>query len=219
MIPRLLLTLGLLAGFAAAASAQTTDKITGKVTSVEVRGKTAKLTVATDLGDQTYDITPKVELEIVSTGDDACLMKGLFVKVDAVESNQKYFGTVFSVYPEHMGRIPPAAAVKAPIEAGQSQNRHFVTGEIAAFTPATEPDAKYDLLELKTTGKATLTVYMEKNRTVKVVQSEPGHIEKDQPAVIVGKRAGNKLLPSAITINTGKKLLGDDFQTALKRKK
>jgi hypothetical protein len=209
----------LLWGLVAPANAQISDKITGKVVGVEARGKAAKLTVATDIGEQTYDITPKVDLEIVSTGDETCLVKGLFVKVDAVESNQKYFGTVFSVYPEHVGRIPPAAAVKAPKEAGQSQNRHFITGEIASFTPAADPDAKYDLLELKGMGKATLTVYMEKNRTVNVVQGDPARILKDQPAVITGKKAGNKLLPSVITINTGEKLLGDAFQETLKRKK
>jgi len=215
MIARLIPAAVVCVMISAVASAQTGDMLTGKVASAETKGKTTKLTVATEAGDQTFELTPKVELEIVSTGDDACLAKGLLVRVDSVESNKYYFGSTFSVYPEFEGKTPPAAPVKAPMEIGQSKNRYFITGEIVQFEA--KPEEKYDALELKGTGKAVVPIYVERQRAIRVVQTDPSHIEAGQSVTLTGKKAGAKFLPSKVSINTGATIKGDEL--VVKKKK
>jgi len=217
MMWRALVSVGLWLCLVSVAPGQSTESLSGKVGAVEAKGKSTRLTVTTEVGDQTYDLPPKVELEILSTGDDACLVAGLLVKIDAVESNKAYFATVLSVYPEFEGKAPPAAAVKAPKEIGQSQNRHFITGEIVSYK--SQPDEKYDLIELKGAGRNVLSVYVERQHSVRVVQSDPSHIAVNQAVTVTGRKAGTRLIPTKVTVNTGTTLQGEEFAATLKRKK
>jgi 3D (Asp-Asp-Asp) domain-containing protein len=216
MLVRALLIAGL--GFSGLpARAAEPDSVTGTVSAVEVKGKTAKLTVSVDGVDRVFDLTPKVELEILSNADDACLSPGLFVKVDAVESNNLQFGRVFSVYPDYVGKVAPAAATKAPMAAGQSVNRYLVTGEIAKFTAT--PEEKYDALELRGVGKNTVPIYVERQRSVRIVQTDPKLIAAGQAVTVEGKMTGTKFLPTQVTITTGQSIKGEEFLPTLKKKK
>jgi hypothetical protein len=204
-------------GCAAAALAQTGDALSGRVTAVETKGKVAKLTVSTDMGELAIELTPKVELEIVSRGDETCLAPGLFARVEAIESNKQFFGSTFTLYPDHQGRVPPANAVKAPREPGQSQNRYFLAGEIAEFE--SKPDEKYDQLALKGTGRNSLPLYVERNRTIRVVQTDPAKIEVGQSVSLWGRKAGNRFLATKVTVDTGATVKGDELRPLESKKK
>jgi hypothetical protein len=217
MLVRVLLASCVCFGVTTAAWPQATESLSGKVGAVEVKGKTVKLTVRMEVGDQTYDLPPKVELEVVSAGDDACLAPGLVVKVDAIESNKVFFATALSVYPDFTGKAPPATPVKAPKEVGQSQNRHFITGEIVQYK--SQPEEKYDMIELKTTAKNVMSIYVERQHAVRVVQEDPSLITADQAVTVTGRRAGIKLIPAKVVIETGARLKGEEFVPTIKRKK
>lgn len=200
----------------AIAGAQT-ETIKGTVSAVETRGRTTRLTISAEGMEHVVELPPKVDLEIVSTGDDACLAPGLFVEVDSIQSNNYFFGTVFSIYPDRVGKAPPATATKAPQAPGQSVNRHFVSGEIAKFTP--QPDEKYDGLDLKKLGKDVLSVYVERKRKVRVVQADPKLIEAGQAVTVTGRKAGNKLVPMQVVVQTGRTIKGEEFVPTLKKKR
>jgi hypothetical protein len=216
MIGRALLAGWVCVAFSTIAAAQM-ETIQGKVAAVELRGRTTRLTVSADETEHVFELPAKVELEIVSAGDDACLAPGLFVEVDSIQSNNLFFGTVLSIYPDRAGKATPAAATKAAREAGQSVNRHFVSGEIAKFTA--KPDEKYDGLDLKGTGRSVLSVYVERKRKIRVVQSDPKLIAEGQKVSVTGRKSGAKLLPAQVTIETGQTLKGDELLASLKRKR
>jgi hypothetical protein len=191
--------------------------LTGKVAAVEAKGKTAVLKIKDDAGtEHSFDITPRIAFEIQSKGDDDCLAPGLFVQIDTIQSNQAYFGSTFLIYPDQPGKLPPAKAVKAPPTPGQSTQRFFVSGEIVRFEKV--EDAKYNLLHLKVNPKAELTVYIEPNHSVKVVQTDPQQAAAGQAVTIEGRAAGTKLIPAKITIDTGETLSGEELLATRKKK-
>lgn len=199
------------------AVAQPPAPLSGQVTAVDTKAKVAKLTVSTDMGEFTVDLTPKLDLEILSVGDDSCLISGLMVRIEAIESNQQYFGHTLWLYPNHQGRIPPASAVKAPAEPGQSRNRYFLTGEIAQFE--SKPDEKYDQLGLKGTGRNIQSLYLERNRSIRVVHTDPTKIEVGQSVSLVGRKAGNRFVATKVTIHTGATVKGEDLTPITDKKK
>lgn len=189
--------------------------ITGKITAVEAKGKNTVLKLKDDAGtEHSFDISPRMAFQIQSDGDDGFFAPGLFVEIDTTQSNKAYFGTAFLVYPDQTGRIPPARAVKAPPMPGQSTQRYFVSGEIARFEKV--EDGKYDLLHLKVTPKSELTVYIEPNHTLKVVQKDPQQAAVGQTVTVEGRLAGTRLIPAKITIETGVELKGEEFLAARK---
>ncbi len=206
---------------AASSSAQGTAQLpslTGKVAGVETKGRTTTLTVTDDGGNEhEFALTPKVELEIVAVGDDGFLTEGQMVQIDAVESNESFFGTTFSVYPHYSGRPVPAKAVKAPPSAGQSQNRHFVSGEIVRLDD--KGDGKYHLLQLKLNPKSQLAVYVEPTHQVRVILTDPSAIKEGQEVRVTGRQTGQRLTPTKITIVTGETLKGAEFLPTIEKKR
>ncbi len=190
----------------------------GKVSGVTTKGKTTTLKVTDEGGtEHEFTLAPKVELEIVATGDDGFLADGQMVKIAAIQSNEAFFGSQFDVYPQYVGRAAPAKGVKAPLKIGQSQSLHYITGEVSQL--ADIPDGKYDLLDLKGTGKMKLQVYVEPNHRVRVIFTDPKMIKVDQKVTVTGKAAGAKFNASKVTVNTGDTLKGAEFLPTLGKKK
>lgn len=210
--------LGASASVACAQEGADETTLDGKVTSVTTKGKTTTLKVTDEGGtEHEFTLTPKVELEIVATGDDGFLVEGQMVKIAAIQSNDNFFGSQFDVYPQAVGRAGPAKAVKAPPKIGQSQSLHYITGEVIQL--ADIPDGKYDMLDLKGTGKAKFQVYVEPNHRVRVIFTDPKSIKVDQKVTVTGKAAGAKFNASKVTINTGDTLNGAEFLPTLGKKK
>ena len=194
---------------------------TGDISRIERKGKTTTITVKGESDEQSFDLTTKVAVEISSGGDDGFLVPGLFVKIDAIEINKKLFGSSFEVFPQTTGKIPPASAVKPPVQEGQSVNRHIVSGEIAKLTPPAKGE-KYAHLELRQAGKATLSVFVEPEHTVSVVVSDPTKLEEGQSATVTGLKSGNKFLAQKLAVTTTTKLKAEeslDDLTGKKKKK
>jgi hypothetical protein len=213
----LFLSAMILVGNAALAQPPGSSVITGKVTAVSSKGKTTTLKVQDGAGtEHTLEVAPKTAVEIQSDGDDECLAPGLFVQIDTIQSNKNYFGSEFRVISDYAGKIPAAKAVKAPAMIGQSTERHFVSGEIARFEKV--EDGKYNLLHLKSGPKTEMSVYIEPNHKVKVVQTEAKAAKVGQTATVEGRTAGTKFLPAKITIDTGEKITAEDFVGQRKKK-
>ncbi len=194
---------------------------TGEITRIERKGKTTTVTVKGETDEQSFDLAAKVAVEISSGGDDGFLAPGLFVKIEAVETNKKLFGSSFEVFPQTTGKLPPASAIKPPAQPGQSVTRHIVSGEIVKHTPPAK-DEKYAHLELRQAGKATLTVLVEPKHTVSVVVSDPTKLEEGQSATVTGVKSGNKFLTQKLAVTTTKKLKAEeslDDLTGKKKKK
>ncbi len=191
---------------------------TGEMTRIERKGKTTTVTIKGETDQQSFELTPKVAIEISSGGDDGFLAPGLFVKIDAVEINKKFFGSSFEVFPQMTGKIPPASAVKPPAQPGESVNRHIVSGEIAKLTPPAKGE-KYAHLELRQAGKATLSVFVEPEHTVSVVVSDPAKLEEGQSATVTGLKSGNKFVAQKLVVTTTKKLKAEESLDDLTGKK
>gem|GEM_PF-3334971 len=216
-LTRYLIAFVLVCGGVTVLNAQESPNLEATVTAVETKGKTTTLTV-TDTASGTeykFQLTPKVELEIVADGDDGFLTEGVMVRATATESNNLYFATTFSVYPQYAGKVLPAKAVKAPPQPGQSRTALIVTGEIVSLEDPAEE--KYDILQLKVNPKTSLPVYVEPNHKVRVVLTEPSSIKEGQKASVTGRVAGTKILPSKIVIETGESLKAAEFLPTIKK--
>lgn len=216
-LPRLLIAFVIACQGVTAVDAQDSPNLEATVTAIETKGKTTTLTV-TDTASGTeykFQLTPKVELEIVADGDDGFLAEGVMVRATATESNNLYFATTFSVYPQYAGKALPAKVVKAPAQPGQSRNAYLIAGEIVALEDPAEE--KYDILQLKVNPKTSLPVYVEPNHKVRVVLTEPSSIKEGQKASVTGRVAGTKILPSKIVIETGESLKGAEFLPTVKK--
>ncbi len=190
--------------------------IAGRITGIETKGRTTTVTFTDEAGTEyEFPLTPKTEVEIVSTGDDGFLAPGKLVKIDAIQSNNAFFGSTFAVYPDYAGRIQPARAVKAPAVPGQSQNLHIVTGEIVRLDD--KGDGKYHLLQLKVNPKSELTVYVEPSHRVNVISTDGSALQEGQSATVIGRATGSRLQVAKITVNTGETLKSDDAPPAEKK--
>ena len=192
--------------------------LTGKISGIERKGKVTTVTVKGDTGEQSAELTAKVAVEITSDGDDGFLSPGLFVKVDSVETNKRFFGTSFEVFPQMEGKLPLATAFKPPGQPGQSVNRHIVSGEIVKHTPPAEGE-KYGQLELRLAGRATLSVLVEPQHTVKVVLSDPATLEEGQAATVTGRKSGDKFVAQKVSVISTKKLKAEESLAELTGKK
>lgn len=195
--------------------------LTGKISGIERKGKTTTVVVKGDGGEQSVELTAKVAVEISSDGDDGFLTPGLFVRVEAIEINKKYFGSSFDVFPQVNGKMPPATAIKPPAQPGQSVNRYVVSGEIAKYSPPVDGE-KYGHMELRQTGKASIKVLVEPQHTVKVVLSDPALLEEEFTATVTGRKSGDKFSAQKFAVTTTKKLKASeslDELTGAKKKK
>lgn len=184
--------------------------MTGEVASVEKKGKLTSVVVKGDGEEWKVDLTPKVQLEISSEGDSEFLRQGIFVRIEAVEVNGKLFGSKLDVYPQWKGNIPPATVIKPPAVPGAVVSQRMIAGQIVTYVPPMGEEKKYGQLELKHTGRSTLSVMIEPEHKLAVIQNDAKLIETGQKATITGQRAGKKFIPQKLAITTGQQLKAQD---------
>ena len=210
---RVLLCSSLLVLVPIAAFAQTGGTLTGKVAEVTRKGKTFTVMIRPEGGDPLpVEITPRVKLEVVSSGDEGFFREGLAVSADCVESNKLYFSGKFRVMAESAQKPLPPSVVTPPAVPGTSRTRKIVSGTIVGFEKVAEE--KYDLLSLKSSPQQPLSVQVERNRSIVVIQTDPEQIATDMKATATGRPAGGKFLATMLVIDTGKKLKAEEFFTA-----
>ncbi len=210
---RALLCFSLIALSPLVAMAQTGGTLTGKVAEVTRKGKTVTVTIRPEGGDPlAVEISARVKLEVVSTGDEGFFREGLAVSADCVESNKLYFSGKFRVIADAAQKPLPPSVVTPPAEPGTSRTRKIVSGTIVGFEKVAEE--KYDLLKLKSSPQQPLSVQVERNRSIQVVQTDPEQIATDMKATATGRPAGGKFLATKLVIETGKKLKAEEFFAA-----
>lgn len=193
-----------------AAFAQGGGTLKGKVAEVTRKGKTVTVMIRPEAGDpQPVEITPRVKLEVVSTGDEGFFREGLTVSADCVESNKLFFSGKFRVMAEAAPKPQPPSVVTPPAVPGTSRTRKIVSGTIVGFEKVAEE--KYDLLKLKSSPQQPLSVQVERNRSIVVIQTDPEQIATDMTATATGRLAGGKFLATTLVVETGKKLKADEF--------
>lgn len=225
---RLSLVVGCLAGLwvagsviearAQGAAGQAPPAISGTITGLETKGRTTTVTF-TDEGGNAFEfaLNPKLDLEVSAAGDLGFLAAGAYVEIEALQSNDYYFGSQFRVFPQFAGRSQPAKAVKAPPVPGRSMNLYHINGEIVRFED--KGDEKYHKLYLKVNPKTEQLVYVETNHKITVVLTDASAVEEGQAASVVGRVLGTRLIPSKLSIDTKKSLKAEEFLPTLEKKK
>ncbi|MGQ0637130.1 MAG: hypothetical protein ACT4QC_21185 [Planctomycetaceae bacterium] len=108
------------------------ERVVGKISSLERKGKTVTLTVAKEAGGS-LDVllTPKLRPEITAKGDASLFQQGRLVASDSlVMSNGELFGRKFSVYLSEAPREPLFS--KDP----QNEGVWHLCGQVVAVEPA-----------------------------------------------------------------------------------
>lgn len=197
---------------------QAPPAISGSITGVETKGRTTTVTFTDEAGNAfEFALNPKIDLEVSATGDLGFLAAGAYVEIEALKSNDYYFGSQFRVFPQFSGRSQPAKAVKAPPAPGRSMNQYQIDGEIVRFED--KGDEKYHKLYLKVNPKTEQLVYVETNHKITVILTDPSAVEEGQTASVVGRVLGTRLIPSKLSIDTKKTLKAEEFLPTLEKKK
>ena len=213
-----LLLLAGLAGSPAAAFAQgakgkkgaEAEKVTGKVTEVERKGKAATLTVEKDDGGTLeVAVTTKLPVLVTGKGDQSCIQpKAWVTSQQAVLANQELFAKSFTVY---LGKAPPAHCGSDPM----SMEVYQISGQVTA--------AGSEAFVLNCGDEfGTHRVSFEQGARIDVTVNSSEHdlIEAGNKIELEGMTRAGKFVPSKATVTVEKLLTGDDlFPDAKKAKK
>ncbi|TWT57006.1 hypothetical protein KOR42_03630 [Thalassoglobus neptunius] len=172
----------------------------GEITEIKEERK-SKVLVVTDQNGETHEIrvTPKMQFEIRASGDHGFIREGAYVGADAILSNGSLYITKVSVLLPRKGLRPPRGmVVKAPAEAGQSQNAFKVLGQIKATQPNPEYP-EFTMIALRVPGNYP-AINLESGYEVTVVQTDPEFAEVGMKGELTGKMNRGKLLVNSLTL-------------------
>ena len=200
---RCLAVLAVCAAFASEALAQKkveTETKSGKLTSVEKKGKAAAVKVETDDG-ETLDVqvTPRIQLAIQAPGEKEILRMGSWVSFEnLVQSNNLFFSKDFRV---HLGP-PPQAKVQKNMKNGWD-----IAGQVGGVAE--------DSITLRSGAKI---MFDEGMCNVTVVSNDIALLEEGAPAQVEGTKRGDKFLPQRMMVTLDKTLTAEDVYGAAKGK-
>lgn len=174
------------------------EKILGKIASVEKKGKTAKLSITKDDGGDTLEISilPKTVFAVVAPGDTSFLMKSLYVSGKALKNNDKLLLDALTVY---VGIKPELKFAQDP----DSQSECDLCGLIT--------DVGQDALTVDVGGTVGLVqVVVPATAKVTVNSGDAALASEGNPVVLEGATRLGKFLPSKVTITLDKPLKVED---------
>ena len=185
--------------------------VTGKLVSLEKKGRSTVLTVETSSKEkQEFAIDGRVELVITAKGDVGFLTAGQLIETTAIMSNDLLFGKDFVVHAAKGGKKPPARLEKAPPKSGQSLNAYAVCGTVVSR----QPDADYkdrETVILRIGGKKA-RVFLDKQFTVSVFLNDPSLVKPGDDVVVEGSSgAGGRFTLSSATIKLAEPLKAEEF--------
>ena len=189
--------------FAAEALAQKkveTEKKSGKLTSVEKKGKAAAVKLETDDGETLeVQVTPRMQFAIEAPGEKDILRPATWVScTNIVQVNNLFFAKDFLV---HIGPAPRAGAQK------NMNNSWDVAGQIGAVAD--------DSITLRTGAKI---MFDEGECNVKVMTNDVSLLEEGAAAEVEGTRRGEKFLPLRMLVTLDTTLTAEDVHGAVKGK-
>lgn len=214
--PLLLFVLGALILAPNVASAQRsrqtpTETQNATVVEVKAQGRARILVVEDEKGEQhEYPITTRISLRVTAPGDEGFVTEGQYLSGTGVLTNDKIFLKQVEIQLfSGRGRPQPGRIIKAPAEAGQSQNAYEVSGPIVAAAPDVDyPDHRR--VELRVAGP-NAPLMLEPGFTVTVVSSDPALITAGAPVELemAPLRGGRFNLVSA-TVNLKEPLKSEE---------
>jgi hypothetical protein len=172
----------------------------GKLTSVEKKGKAAAVKVETDDG-ETLDVqvTPRMQFAIQAPGEKEILRVGTWVSVSGVaQVNNLFFSENYLV---HIGAVPQAKMQK------NMNNSWDVAGPIGAVAD--------DSITLRSGAKI---MFDEGKCNVTVQTNDIALLEEGAPAQIEGTKRGEKFLTQRMMVTLDKTLTAEDVYGPAKGK-
>lgn len=202
------LTVGLLACSGHVAEAQgkaqrkgpEAEKISGKITQVEAKGKAATLTVAGD-GGQTLEVllTAKTRFSVSAPGELANIQPKMFLVAErAVESNNLLFARKFDLYVG--GQTPPATIQRDP----KSPEVFYIAGMV------TGTDKEGVMLNV---GGALKPIRFEQGGApeIRVFTNQIELIKEGAEIEMEGNTRNGKFLPSNVVVSLEEPLSADEL--------
>lgn len=179
-------------------SGSDTEKILGTVSSVEKKGKTAKLTVTKKDGgdDIEINILPKTAFAVVASGDVTFLRPQNMVSAEALVSNDKLFAGTFTVY---VGIKPEPKMQQDPM----NESCYRICGLITA--------ADKDGLVVDLPGGPQQVLFEQAgNVKVTVNSGDAALAAEGAPVELEGATKVGKFLPSKITVTLAEPFKAED---------
>lgn len=175
------------------------QKVPGKITDVEMKGKVATFIVEKEGGEkQEVTITPKMAFGVVGKGDVGFFRPGLMVSTTAVMSPQmQLYGKEYTVY---IGTKPPAKVAQNP----SSPMVYDVCGLVTA--------ADEDSVTLNFGPRdGTRKVFLEKDALVININSNDASLVKaGAEAELEGLNRAGKFLPTGLMVTLAEPLTADE---------
>jgi hypothetical protein len=207
MAAYLLLPTNLSAQGAKAKKGNEAEKITGKVTEVERKGKAATLTIEKEGGGTLeVPVTPRLALSVTGRGDASCLSTRTWVSSEKLAlANNELFGSRFTI---HIGKAPAPQCGPDPA----ATDVFMISGQIVGIAP----------------DGMTVNCGEAGNRRVMFEQGVPLDITiNSTDADLIGEGAriemegmtrGGKFVPAKVTVNLDKSLTGEDLHPGSDKK-
>lgn len=168
------------------------EKKTGKIASVEKKGKAATLTIELeDGGKLEVLVTAKLPFSVSGPGDAGYLQPKVFISSDSViMSNNELFGRQFTV---HLGNNPPPQAKK-----DATADVYHVCGQIVSA------DNESMTVNFGTAGTKKVSFEQGANLTVAVQSTDPDLAAEGAAVEVEGTTRGAKFLPSKVSVTLEK---------------
>ena len=176
------------------------EKISGKITQVEAKGKAATLTVEGD-GGQTLEVllTAKTRFSVSAPGEVANIQPKMFLVAErAVESNNLLFARKFDLYVG--GQTPPATIQRDP----KSPEVFYIAGMV------TGTDKEGVVLNV---GGALKPIRFEQGAApeIRVFTSQIDLIKEGAEIEMEGNTRNGKFLPSNVVVSLAEPLTADEL--------
>lgn len=202
LVGAVLLTALLIPGIAAAQTkskkSADSEKVLGKIASVEKKGKTAKLSVTKDDGGDTLEISilPKTVFAVVAPGDTSFLVPNQYISGKALKNNDRLLLDALTVY---VGIKPEFKCVPDP----DSASEYDVCGIITAV------DKDFTTVDFGGTVGAVQVVIPATAR-VTVNAADAALAPEGAPVVLEGTTRSGKFLPAKVTVTLETPLKAED---------
>lgn len=185
-----------IAGAQGTKSKRGSEHVTGKVTSVEKKGRAAKLIIQREEGDEPLEIlvTTKTPFTIVAPGDAEFLRPGQIISSELAFSNNQFFAHDITVYHGHQ-QLPP-------LFRRDPQNPQVVL--IRGVITAAEDEA----LLVNAGGPKKITI--EAGAVITVHSNDTDLVPEGAAVELEGTQRGTRFLPTKITVTLDKPLVADE---------
>ena len=188
-----------------------TETKSGTIVEIKEKGRGRVLVIEIEGKQQEVPVTPKLDLQIIASGDAGFVRPGQFLTASALMSNDKLFIQELTIQVLRRGQKPPAGRIaKGPALERGTMIGYDVSGLITAAAPNTEYPDHLDVA-LKTTGSKA-PIMLLPGYTVTVNSGDVEMIPANAPAEIkVAPLRGGRFNVVGITVRLEQPLVAEEF--------